>query len=66
MSLANTLINWLEYTQLVKRCEGCVEILDDKVLEVQYILADNPNFRDRPEQQEYFQRKYGCCLRELL
>ncbi len=59
MSLANTLINWLEYTQLVKRCEGCVEILDDKVLEVQYILADNPNFIDRPEQQEYFQRKYG-------
>ena len=59
MSLANTLINWLEYTQLVKRCEGCVEILDDKVLEVQYILADNPNFIDSPEQQEYFQRKYG-------
>ncbi len=57
--LANTLINWLEYTQLVKREGGNVAILDDKKPEVQQILADVPNFIDRPEQQEYFQRKYG-------
>ncbi len=28
--LANTLINWLEYTQLAKREDGKVEILDEK------------------------------------
>lgn len=59
MDLANTLINWLEYTQLVKRDGGNVSVLDDKILEVQQILASSSNFIDRPEQHEYFQRKYG-------
>ncbi|MCM1500274.1 MAG: restriction endonuclease [Clostridium sp.] len=57
--LANTIINWLEYTQLVKRDSGQVAILDDKREEVKSILAEKPNFIDRPEQHEYFQRKYG-------
>ena len=57
--LANTLINWLEYTQLVKRDGGRVAVLDDKIPEVQHILADVPVFIDRPEEHEYFQRKYG-------
>ena len=59
MDLANTIINWLEYTQLAKREEGKVEILVDKMEEVRKILRDKPNFIDRPEQHEYFQRKYG-------
>lgn len=59
MDLANTIVNWLEYTQLVKRDGGQVEILGERVAEVQSILADTPNFIDRPEQHEYFQRKYG-------
>ncbi len=59
MDLANTLINWLEYTQLVKRDGRCVSILDDKISEVQQILTENPKFIDRPEQHEYFQRKFG-------
>lgn len=59
MDLANTIINWLEYTQLVKRDGGQVEILDDKREEVQTVLRGNPNFIDRPELHEYFQRKYG-------
>ena len=59
MDLANTLINWLEYTQLVKREGGKVAVLDDKVLEIEQILKDVPNFIDRPEEHEYFQRKYG-------
>ncbi len=59
MDLANTIINWLEYTQLVKRDSGQVAVLDDKREEVKSILADKPNFIDRPEQHEYFQRKYG-------
>lgn len=59
IDLANTIINWLEYTQLVNRDGGQIEILDDKWEEVQNILRDIPNFIDRPEQHEYFQRKYG-------
>lgn len=57
--LANTLINWLEYTQLVKRDMGQVRILEDKIGEVQAILDAPAPFIDRPEQQEFFQRKYG-------
>lgn len=59
MDLANTIVNWLEYTQLVKRDNGLVSILDDKRLEVQNILSVCPPFIDRPEEHEYFQRKYG-------
>lgn len=59
MDLANTMINWLEYTQLVKRDGRRVEILADKRSEVQDILSKPVKFIDRPEQQEYFQRKYG-------
>lgn len=59
MDLANTIVNWLEYTQLVKRDNGRVSILDDKRLEVQNILSVCPPFIDRPEEHEYFQRKYG-------
>lgn len=59
LDLANTLINWLEYTQLAKREEGQIYILDDKRKEVQCILRDIPPFIDRPEQHEFFQRKYG-------
>jgi hypothetical protein len=59
MDLANTIVNWLEYTQLVKRDKGEIRILEDKLLEVQHILSICPPFIDRPEQHEYFQRKYG-------
>ncbi|MBP1889103.1 hypothetical protein J2Z53_000682 [Clostridium moniliforme] len=59
MDLANTIVNWLEYTQLVKRHSGQVRILDDKRLEVQKILSKSLPFIDRPEEYEYFQRKYG-------
>ena len=57
--LANTLINWLEYTQLVKRDGGKVAVLQEKISEVKQILEDIPKFIDRPEQHEYIQRKYG-------
>nr|WP_330387943.1 restriction endonuclease FokI C-terminal domain-containing protein [Anaerobium acetethylicum] len=57
--LANTLVNWLEYTQLAKREDGKLYILDDKHEEVVSILRESPSFIDRPEQHEYFQRKYG-------
>lgn len=57
--VANTIINWLEYTQLVKREDGTVAILKDKIDEVEQILNNPMPFIDRPEEQEYFQRKYG-------
>lgn len=57
--LANTLVNWLEYTQLVKRENGRAYIIADKSQLVKNILSEQPAFIDRPEEQEYFQRKYG-------
>jgi hypothetical protein len=57
---ANTLVNWIEYTQLAKRNEEKkIEIVDDKQGEVLKILSIKPTFIDRPEEHEYFQRKYG-------
>ena len=58
--ISNTLVNWLEYTQLAKRNDyRQLVILDDKLEEVQSILSVVPPFIDRPEQHEYFQRKFG-------
>ena len=57
--LANTLVNWLEYTQLVKREDGRVFILDERRTQVKEIIKEQPPFIDRPNEQEYFQRKYG-------
>jgi len=58
--LANTLINWIEYTQLARRNDDSqLEILSGKMHEVEQILANPPKFIDRPANQEYFQRKYG-------
>ena len=57
--LANTLINWLDYTQLIERDAGQVRVLEEKRGEVAAILATVPPFIDRPDQHEFFQRKYG-------
>lgn len=52
-------MNWLEFTQLVKKEKGKLQILPEKIEEITNILAIKPPFIDRPEQTEYFQRKYG-------
>jgi hypothetical protein len=57
--LSNTIVNWLEYTQLAKRENREVRILDDKRAEVKHILNHPITPIDRPDQQEFFQRKYG-------
>ena len=60
MDIANTMINWLEYTQLARRDENRkLVIVGERQEEVDRILAETPPFIDRPEQHEYFQRKYG-------
>lgn len=61
--LANTLVNWLEYTQFVNRDSGRVYLLDERREEVRSILSIQTPLIDRPEQQEYFQRKFGVDVR---
>ncbi len=57
--VANTMENWLEYTQLCHRVDGKLVVLDDKRAEVRLILMQKPTFIDRPEEHEYYQRKFG-------
>ena len=58
--MANTMENWLEYTQLANRNDDRqLVILEEKTDEVKNILSQNPPFIDRPEDHEFFQRKYG-------
>lgn len=61
MDTANTFINWLEYTQLAKRSEEdrLLRIIPEKAEEIVQIISEIPPFIDRPQQHEYFQRKYG-------
>lgn len=56
---ANTMINWLEYTQLIFRDEGKMMLSPDKKDEINRILSQKITFIDRPEDHEFFQRKYG-------
>ena len=56
---ANTIVNWMEYTQLAKREDGQIWLVEDAISESEKILSTTPPFIDRPEQQEFFQRKYG-------
>jgi dsDNA-binding SOS-regulon protein len=62
LDVANTIENWLEYTQLAKRDDDdrALRIIPEKQDEVSAILADTPNFIDRPDQHEFYQRKFGC------
>lgn len=63
LDLANTLINWLEYTQLIGRISEngshIIEILPEKIADVKEISRDESGLIDRPDEQEYFQRKFG-------
>ena len=56
---ANTLINWLEYTQFIMRENGRIFILDEKRIDVMNIIRQPIPFISRPEEHEYFQRRYG-------
>ena len=66
IDIANTLMNWLEYTQLAKRSEGhFIRVIYDKRAEIAEILNISTPFIDRPEQHEYYQRKYGLDPKHL-
>ncbi len=60
--LANTLFNWLEYTQLISRSNGKIRLASDKLDDVKNILNDKSILIDHPEDQEYYQRQYGLDL----
>lgn len=63
--IANTIINWLEYTQLIYRDEGKIKILDEQADEVQRIISKKLEFIKRPEEHEFFQRRYGLDLTHI-
>lgn len=56
---ANTLVNWLEYVQLIARDSGKAYVPEEKVSEVEDILSRRWAFIPQPENHEFFQRKYG-------
>ncbi len=56
---ANTMVNWLEYTQLIIRDEGKMMLSPEKMDEINRILSQKISFIDRPDDHEFFQRKYG-------
>lgn len=60
--LANTLINWLDYTNLIVRTEGRIRIAPGKENEVVSIINDDTHLIDGAEKQEFFQQKYGLDL----
>lgn len=57
--MANTMVNWIEYTQLAKREDGKLYLLEEKRDKVISLLGVESGLIDRPEQHEYFQRKFG-------
>lgn len=60
LDIANTIINWAEYTQLARRNETKkLAILPDHREDATRILAMEPAFIERPDEEEVFQRKFG-------
>lgn len=57
---ANTFINWIEFTQLaVRDGNRSLRVIPEKINEITEILNSPSVFIDRPDEHEYFQRKYG-------
>lgn len=57
--VANTIINWLDYTRLISREKSNIFIPENKIDFVEMMLATPPKLIERPEEHEIFQRKYG-------
>lgn len=62
LDTANTMLNWLEYTQYIYREDGKVRIVLEAWDEVQEVVKNHLEFIKRPEDHEYFQRHYGLDL----
>lgn len=59
LDVANTMMNWLEYTQFIYREDGKMMVLDEMEDTVRAIVSTPLPFINRPEEQEFFQRRYG-------
>lgn len=59
MDVANTMMNWLDYTQLVYREQKLIGIDETKRAETEAILNDPPAFIKYPIEADVYQRKYG-------
>lgn len=57
--VANTIINWIEYTQLAIRDGKKLILVENKHNVVNEIISKPIQFIGRPEDEEFFQRKYG-------
>lgn len=57
--IANTFINWIEYTQLAARDDKLLKIVPGQEKEVEGIISDSSNLIPRWQDEEYFQRRYG-------
>ena len=59
LDIANTIANWLEYTQLVIREDRRLQILPERADEVAQTVARPLPLIGRPNEHEFFQRRYG-------
>lgn len=59
MDVANTMMNWLDYTQLIYRERKVIGLLDEKKSDASALLSDIPDFIQYPLESDVFQRKYG-------
>lgn len=59
IDIANTMFNWLEYTQLIGRDTGIIFIPEENKEEVKRILEEKSPLISNPQDSEFFQRKYG-------
>lgn len=60
--VANTIFNWIEYTQLAHRVDGKLRATPEKIIEINSILNDNSTIINRADEEEYFQRKFGIGI----
>ena len=59
MDVANTMMNWLDFTQLVYRERKLIGIDDAKRSEVLNIISNPPAMIKYPVEADVYQRKYG-------
>lgn len=60
--IGNTMMNWLDYTQLTARAARRIWIPAEQMARVLDLLASDPPFIAHPEDEERFQRRYGLDL----
>ena len=59
MDVSNTMMNWLDYTQLVYRETKVIGIDQSHIEEINDIINNPPRFIEYPVEPDVYQRKYG-------